>query len=172
MTKSMADADNGPRPAQKTNIKAYNAVGEFEDLVNNDPTLRSAVFMVVIRFFEVDISNPTNKKYVPSSDIWNPKPLPASDVVYKHIGVDPASRIATGAMWDSIIIQNRDQSAPILDLSDVSLIGRSLEKVLQVDSIPATFNKKQHLQQAENVEETALVSNLFMGANIDLKALL
>jgi hypothetical protein len=167
MTKSTAAADNAPRPPQKTNIQAYNAVGVFEDLVDGDEP-RSAVFMVVFRLFEVNMADQMRGSFVhPLSEKWDP--LPTSEQVYEHIGVDPASLGATGAMWDSIVVQ---QSAPILDLSDVGLIGRSLEKILQVDSVPATFNSTQNLQNKENFDGIALVSNLFMAANVDLKALL
>lgn len=171
MTKSTAAADNGPLPAQKTEIKAYNAVGEITDSAKDDLTPRSALFMVVVRFFEADMTRPMNKEFfLPPSDEWDP--LPTSKQVYEHIGIDPTKTHATGAMWDSMIVQKRSQSAPILDLSDVSLIGRSLEKVLQVDSVPATFNSKQDLQKTQKRDEITLVSNLFMGATIDLKALL
>jgi len=86
-------------------------------------------------------------------------------------------------------------------LAEVSLVGRSLEKILQVDATPVFFGKKKESQQRPTVPTgigngetaavipefevewedtegdsyapaTALVSNLVSKPNVDLKSLL
>lgn len=49
------------------------------------------------------------------------------------------------------------------------MIDRSLEKILQVDIIPATFHDDH---EAGAKKYSALVSNLFVKCDIDLEALL
>jgi hypothetical protein len=83
--------------------------------------------------------------------------------MHRHIDVDPSSDNATGAMWDTIFIERRDEPDSNLDLAEVHLVGRTLEKILQVAVIPTPSYQG---------ETTALVSNLFTRPSVDLKAML
>jgi hypothetical protein len=103
---------------------------------------------------------------------------PTSQDLYKHVGVDPSCFHATGAMWEGIFLDRRKGSEPVLDLTEFNMIGRSLEKILQVDIIPATFfnedegDGEKYKDKGDGKKYAALVSNLFVRANIDLKSLL
>jgi hypothetical protein len=86
---------------------------------------------------------------------------------------------ATGAMWESIfLLQQREKFSPraSLQLSEIGLLGRSVEKILQVDLLPATFYtsepKDNEVRFPTTPYPTALVSNLFVHASVDLNALL
>ena len=54
------------------------------------------------------------------------------------------------------------------------MIGRTCEKILQVDLIPTTFEDDDEYEDNDpnRKEYLALVSNLFVKSNVDLKALL
>jgi len=192
MSESDSVADSGTpeaRKIQKNKVKAYNAVVKLHEPANDkhvhsEP--RSATFLAAIRFFEaaplpVPTTVPTT--VLTSEDIPAPKsenwPLPPQPKdIYQYIGVSSSSSKATGAMWDTIFIERRKRSDSVLDLHEFSLIGRSLEKILQVDIVPAFFSDakdtldKATTKQETEFQETALVSNLFVRPNVDLKALL
>lgn len=168
LVKSMWEADNGP---DKTGLTAYNAVGK---LTENTPRFfgksrapRSATFVAAIRLFEGKEND---------GRPW-PEQLPTSQEFYDHIGVHPWHEKATGAMWERIYLDRHTCGAgsePVLDLAEFNMIGRSLEKVLQVDIVPATFKDDGESQNDPKHPKkySALVSNLFIKANVDLKALL
>lgn len=165
MNKSVLEADNGPEDVPgSTKITAYNAVVELKDdprLLNRPKSPRSATFLAVIRLIDFDKEENSNwpEHYEP----------PTSQALYNHVGVDPFSLHATGAMWEGIFLDQRKGSEPVLDLTEFNIIGRSLEKILQVDIVPATFFNND---EGDGEEYAALVSNLFVRANIDLKSLL
>jgi hypothetical protein len=160
LTQSEAAADNGPDEVQgEYRVRAYNAVVPFPQLPNQDQRQKghrraSFTFVAAIRLFEGDAN---------SRPDWDPT-LPTSEEMYKHIGVDPSSENATGAMWDTIFIERRDNSDSILDLAEVHLVGRTLEKILQVAVIPTP--------SYQGGVTATLVSNLFIRPNVDLKAML
>lgn len=130
-TQSEAAADNGPDEVQgEFRVRAYNVVVPFPYLPDQGhKEHRRATFVAAIRLFEGD------GKARPD---WDPK-LPTSEEMHEHIGVDPSSDKATGAMWDTIFIERRDKADCVLDLAEVNLVGRALEKILQVAVIPAPF---------------------------------
>jgi hypothetical protein len=173
------------RRIQKNKVKAYNAVVKLHELAKNkhvhsEP--RSATFLAAIRFFEAaSLPVPTTVQTLedipaPKSENWPLPPQPKD--IYQYIGVSPSSSKATGAMWDTIFTERRKKSDSVLDLHEFSLIGRSLEKILQVDIVPAFFSDakdtldKAITKQETEFQETALVSNLFVRPNVDLKSLL
>ncbi len=168
LVKSTTEADNGPKFVEgKTSLTAYNAVGELENLptpLNQPKAPRSATFLAAIRLFEGDKSG---------GGRWpQPSELPTSKELYDHLGVNPMRTHATGAKWEGIFLDRRTYgtgSEPVLDLAEFNMIGRSLEKILQVDIIPATFDDDD---EANRKNYSALVSNLFVKGNVDLKALL
>jgi hypothetical protein len=95
-----------------------------------------------------------------------PKP-PTSEEIHTYMGIFPTSKRATGAMWESIFLWREEKTDAISELSEVKLIARCLEKILHVDLIPKYFD-----QIRVRDSPLAVVSNIFLQANIDLKALL
>jgi hypothetical protein len=91
--------------------------------------------------------------------------------------------MATGVMWETLFIERQNKSDSVLDIAEVGLIGRSVEKILQVDIVPAGFKLDADVLQSQvaiqenwdafpSMPETALMSNLFVRQNVDLKSLL
>ncbi|KAE9364857.1 hypothetical protein N431DRAFT_474422 [Stipitochalara longipes BDJ] len=161
MTQSAAAADNGPDEVQgEFRVTAYNAVVPLPRVSGHDHV---HVFVAAIRLFEGE------GEFNLRPD-WNPlAKLPSSEDMHRHIGINPSSDNATGAMWDTIFTEQRDEWDSVLDLSEVNLVGRTLEKILQVALIPAPFHNA-HLKAGARLRTTALVSNLFIRPAIDLKA--
>lgn len=95
-----------------------------------------------------------------------PKP-PKSEDIYEYVGIAPTSERATGAMWETIFLGREEKTNAISELSEVSLIARCLEKILHVDLIPEGFG-----QTFVRGSPLAVVSNIFLQANVDLKAML
>jgi hypothetical protein len=95
-----------------------------------------------------------------------PKP-PKSEDIYKYVGIAPTSEPATGAMWENIFLVREEKTNAISELSEVSLIARCLEKILHVDPVPEGFG-----QTYRRDGPLTVVSNIFLQANLDLKALL
>jgi hypothetical protein len=87
---------------------------------------------------------------------------PTSEEIYDYVGVSPFSPHATGPMWETAFLERERKTDSSSELAEVRLIGRCIEKILQVDLVPE-----------ENCpERVALVSNIFHWPNIDLKAML
>lgn len=162
-TQSTSEVDNGPDdgPTQNT-TKAYNVYGPIVNMKAGSPN-RSTFFLAVIRLFE---GAPTE---------FSPK-LPTSSDFYSYVGVDSFSGEATGAMWESLFLDRQghpEDSQFNLELGEISLIGRSLEKILQVDLIPASLNPASVWNEmGKDIQPVALVSNLFTRPRIDLDSLL
>jgi hypothetical protein len=95
-----------------------------------------------------------------------PKP-PKSEDIYKYVGIARTSERATGAMWETIFLGREEKTNAISELSEVKLIARCLEKILHVDLVPEAFG-----QTLARSSPLAVISNIFLQANIDLKALL
>lgn len=89
--------------------------------------------------------------------------------IYHHLGLCRDCDMATGTMWETAFLEKDEESYAVSELSEVSLVGRCLEKTLQVDLVPVTFDKSG---KPEEDGPVAIVSNLFLKANVDLKALL
>jgi hypothetical protein len=96
--------------------------------------------------------------------------LPSPQQIYEYVGVSPSdSSSATGAMWQTIFLERVERNYNTSELSEVSLVARCLEKILQVDLIPTTFSRPGVREASHSL---AVVSNLFIRAEVDLKALL
>jgi hypothetical protein len=129
LVKSRWEADNGP---DSTGLTAYNAHGRLEK-VDATPfgqckRPRSATFVAVIRLVEGQAHELAG---------WTEQP-PHPQTFYEHIGVDPLCDSATGAMWERIFLSPLTVGAglePVLNLAEFNIIGRSLEKILQVVSL-------------------------------------
>jgi hypothetical protein len=87
---------------------------------------------------------------------------PTSKEIYDYVGVSPSSPRATGAMWETAFLERERKTDSPSELAEVRLIGRCLEKILQVDLVP----------EANCPEREALVSNIFHWPNVDLMAML
>lgn len=176
LSRSYSVQDTGTQKARKkVGVTAFNATVSLPNSESVHEGHRSAVFLAAIRLFEVPGRLPdkvkNNPGWRPKRDDWKPR-LPSSEQLYKHICVSPWSKHATGAMWETIFIERVKKSARMLHLAEVSLIGRSLEKILEVDIIPAHFDGDQKDLDDQERKKAALVSNLFVHQNVDLKSLL
>jgi hypothetical protein len=171
MTKSPWEADNGPKYEEgSTNLTAYNAVGELQNLTFTSDAPRSVTFLAAIRLYEGDEKGVDQYGFGRWPEHMK---LPTSEELFDHVGVDPDRDIATGAMWESIFLDRRMGPEPVLELAEFNMIGRSLEKILQVDIIPVTFgDDDEDDDEGDGKEYAALVSNLFVRENVDLKSLL
>jgi hypothetical protein len=98
-------------------------------------------------------------------------PVPSSEEIYDYVGIDQSINNklnnATGAMWETIFLEKEDKTNSASELSEVSLIARCLERVLQVDLTPIFFN-----QTDTQTESLIILSNLFLGAEGCIKSLL
>jgi hypothetical protein len=174
MTVSDSDADSGTSYTQDDfKTKAYNVSARLPNW-DEKKRPRSATFVAAVRLFE---GNEAGGGEWPT--------MPSSKLIYDYVGIRPSSPMATGAMWESTFLERQGKSDSVcaFDLAEISLIGRSLEKILQVDIVPAIFDDETHdppyqalrpegKEAFPSTPETALVSNLFVRQNIDLKSLL
>lgn len=160
MVKSKLSWDSGTGHVQRrTKLTAYNTICEL-DRADGDDGLRCATVVASIRFIEGEGRGEAGGGNWPG--------LPTSRDFFDHVGVSPSSLNGTGSLWEDIFLQHRATSAPVLDLAEFSMIGRSLEKILQVDVIPTPFRDKPSKPSAY----AAVVSNLFVNESVDLKSLL
>lgn len=165
LIRSGADVDNGPAEIQtRSGPLAYNAVCPLQQLPDREQVHkehRSATFLARIRLYEGDKDG---------GGKWPEHPT--SEEIYDYVGVKPSSPNATGAMWETVFIERRNEMGSIVDLAEVNLVGRSLEKILQVDITPATFHGVTNGARDQAGTPTALVSNLFIRPSVGLEALL
>ncbi len=108
---------------------------------------------------------------------WPAKGPPTSEEIYDHIGINSKEKHAAGAMWETIFTQREQWTDSTSELSEVSLIPRCLEKILHVDLVPAAILRKQPSTNGTTKDvfeqaPLALMSNLFLQPNVDLKSLL
>ena len=97
--------------------------------------------------------------------VWPEVPwpeAPTSEEIYDYVGGSPSSPHATGAMWETAFLERERKTDSPSELAEVRLMGRCLEKILQVDLVP----------EKDCPERLALVSNIFHRPNVDLEALL
>ena len=179
LTRSEAEADNGVSGAQ-SKLTAYNAVGKIAHRNHFEVHQKhtSATFISVIRFYEGENNDSGDWPELGTS-------LEFSKKLYDYVGVDPSVEHATGAMWETIFLEREQKADSISELAEVGLVGRCLEKILQVDTVQASFThsvekgkevaadpSKMAVVKRKIPAEIALVSNLYVRSNVDLKALL
>jgi hypothetical protein len=125
---------------------------------------RRAVFVAALRLFKVTTKDKEGKFKLCDLPMLDP---PRPDVIYKYItlGKDidaPGKETGrTGLMWTSIFLRRHLHTGSVPEPTEVSLLGRCLEKILQVDLVPRT--KRGY---------STVVSNNFVEPSIDLRALL
>jgi hypothetical protein len=179
--KSRLEVDSGAESGETYpwDVPAYNAFGR---LVNHRHEGRcNTTFLAAIRLREAPElrkqfetrSEDWLKEYLSRGDwakeFWPEEEkwpeLPTSKDIYDYIGVDPRSPDAVGAMWETIFLDRERKTDSSSELAEVRLIGRSLEKILQVDLVPDLRCPAPILVPVSNIFHWPL-------ANIDLKALL
>ena len=142
-----------PQLVPRTQDSVYEARVIFDEGFWNGKDERSAIFIAAFRLLCGDDDN---------AEFPDP---PSSEKIYTYVGADSStSKYATGAMWDAIFLERHKKTFSSSELSEVSLIARCLEKITYVDIIPAAFR--------EDRKSWAIVSNLLLQPDIDLKALL
>ena len=92
---------------------------------------------------------------------------PSPREIYEYVGIGSGHEDATGAMWQAIFLEKTEKSYNTSELSEVNLVARCFEKILHVDMVPAIFKRKN-----ATIQSLALVSNMFVQAEVDMKALL
>jgi hypothetical protein len=164
---SPLDVDSGAKFGETYpwDVPAYNAFGRL-------PTKKErqdAIFLASIRLREA----PELRDWLEKGRLEEDRPtvdwpetswpeLPGSEDIYHYVGVSPLSPRATGAMWETTFLERERKTDSPSEIAEVRLMGRSLEKILQVDVVP----------QVKFPERVALVSNIYHWPNIDLKAIL
>lgn len=124
---------------------------------------RKVVFFAAFRLFK---GRKQEEREMQNSD------LPMPDAIHKHVvlGKDSDGRIKdgrstdtgrTGLMWASIFLGRHLHTGSVPEPTEVSLLGRCMEKILQVDLVPRPKSSY-----------STLVSNSFVEPTIDLKAFL
>jgi hypothetical protein len=92
---------------------------------------------------------------------------PSSDEIVQFIGIGSINEMATANMWQSIFVDRQGQLTTLSKLSESNLVARCLEKILGVDLVPTDLTL-----DLQEPRPRALVSNMFLKANVDTKALL
>ncbi|RYP70483.1 hypothetical protein DL771_005420 [Monosporascus sp. 5C6A] len=139
---------------RSSKARSYLGFARIKGKPSND---RFATFLAAFRLQDAEGDNP-----------W--PETPTSEDIYDYIGIKSTSPHATGAMWDTIFLRREAMTSSYSGLSEFKLVGRCLEKVLQVDLVPAAFGEKGKRSYEKN-GPLALISNLFLQPNVDLEAL-
>ena len=105
------------------------------------------------------------RAYEPGADKASLERLTSEDI-FDWVGADPLSSWATGAMWETIFFRREDETNCVSELSEVNLVARCLQRVLHVDLVP------QGLKVEGKKRPLALLSNIILGAELDMQALL
>ncbi|KAI1158017.1 hypothetical protein F5B18DRAFT_642755 [Nemania serpens] len=123
---------------------------------------RSETFVAAIRLVQEDDPIITNQGPI----------IPSSEDMHQDVWIEPvrpdrflieADSQATGVMWETIL-QSRDlHTDSMTEFTEISLIARCLEKILQVDLVPGFDGTKN--------QASALISNLFMHPTVNLRSL-
>ncbi|KAI1113543.1 hypothetical protein F5Y14DRAFT_417551 [Nemania sp. NC0429] len=97
--------------------------------------------------------------------------VPSSEDMHRDMWIEPGrpDRVldtesqATGVMWDTILQWHDQHTDMMTDFTEVSLMARCLEKILQVDLVPGSDRTGD--------QASALISNLFMHPTVNLQSL-
>jgi hypothetical protein len=94
--------------------------------------------------------------------------MPPHEAVRDFLRSGSPQARGTAPMWRSIFSERQENLECISELCEENIVGRCLEKILSVDLVPARVPQ----ESLEPLRHLALVSNMFLRANIDLKAVL
>jgi hypothetical protein len=143
LRRSVSAYDNGQDKAG--NATAYHAYGRLP-APNPGIRNRSATFIATFRLFE-------GTSLLSPEHAWD---IPTSREIYTYIGADPnVTKDATGSMWDTIFRKRYLLSDPISRLPEIQLIGRCLEKIMQVDIIPIRCRDPPEHFTIDSLDNTA-----------------
>lgn len=121
---------------------------------------RSATFIAALRLRE--------EKLAPyPEETWH---VPDPQTIYEHICSDAIAGGPTALMWEKIYFYRSLLRQPFSRISDVHLIGRALEKILQVDMVPLKCPTR--CTHPVDTHPSALISNIFVSPAVDYKSLL
>lgn len=110
----------------------------------------------------------TEGKCLPD-ELWSPH-IPDSSTIFNYIGASSINRrSATGHMWNVIFSDHYLPRNPLSQLAEIQLIGRTVEKILHVDTMPYTLPKEWRWTDEPSA---ILISNLFVDPTLDFKTLL
>lgn len=115
------------------------------------------VFVAAFRL--VDETSPTYS---------NPIEMPPHEAIRDFLLSGCSEARGTASMWRSIFSERQENLECISELCEENIVGRCLEKILSVDVVPARVPQ----EILEPFRHLALVSNMFLRANVDLKAVL
>ncbi|KAI1746406.1 hypothetical protein F4680DRAFT_463577 [Xylaria scruposa] len=122
---------------------------------------RSETFITAIRLIhDTDATSASNDPEIPSSedmheDIWVEPVRPISPL--------EMNSQATGVMWDTILQWRDLHTDSMSEFTEISLMARCLEKILQVDLVPCFYGT--------NNQALAVISNPFMRPTVSLRSL-
>ena len=98
----------------------------------------------------------------------NPMKIPPHQVIHDFVRFGSSHARGTASMWRSIFSERQEYLDCISEVCEESIVGRCLEKILSVDTVPAVVPQGA----LEPLHHLAIVSNMFLRANVDLKAVL
>ncbi|KAI8634080.1 hypothetical protein F5Y19DRAFT_487609 [Xylariaceae sp. FL1651] len=139
---------------------AYKAIAKLHPPTKQGGGLgnRSETFIAAIRLVQSDDAD--EEPEIPSSedmhrDVWVEVVRPGS--------VMESGSQATGAMWETILQWRDLRTDSMSEFTEISLIARCLEKILQVDLVPGIFESGNRT--------VAILSNPFMHPTVNLRSL-
>jgi len=94
--------------------------------------------------------------------------MPPHEAVRDFLRSGSPQARGTASMWRSIFSERQENLECISELCEENIVGRCLEKILSVDVVPGRVPQ----ESLEPLRHLALVSNMFLRANVDLKAVL
>ncbi|KAF2257609.1 hypothetical protein CC78DRAFT_206530 [Lojkania enalia] len=147
--------ENYKRPIRNSS-SAYRAFGRFSTQFGPQ-TKNNATFIAAIRLSD----NPL--------DGQRPWRIPTPREIYNFVGLSKLRTYrsqATGALWETVFFQRCLVQNSLSRFEEVHLIGRSLERILQVDNVPFQFSPRQKASGC-----SVLINNTFMQPAIDYKSL-
>lgn len=129
-------------------------------------SLQTAVFVAAFRMVDgKDVCMVENKPL--PRQIWKPD-MDNSSSTCRYVGANSSNgKSATAFMWEKIFLGHYLPRNPLSQLAELHLIGRTLEKILDVDIMLADCLRKKEERASAN-----LVSNLFLEPAADYKSLL
>ncbi|KAI1128833.1 hypothetical protein F5Y10DRAFT_291616 [Nemania abortiva] len=144
---------NSEAPVYRATAKLHPASRE-----NGGPR-RSETFIAAIRLIQ-------------SADITAPEEdleIPFSEEMHDDVWIEPARTVfeqesqATGVMWETILQWRDLHTDSMSEFTEISLMARCLEKILQVDLVPGIYGIED--------KAFAVISNPFMHPNVSLRSL-
>ncbi|KAI1154425.1 hypothetical protein F4825DRAFT_472164 [Nemania diffusa] len=103
--------------------------------------------------------------------------IPSSEDMHQSVWVEPArgpfelESQATGVMWETILQWRDLHTDSMSEFTEISLMARCLEKILQVDLVPGFYNTRTETATETKKKALAVISNPFMHPTVSLRSL-